>query len=140
MANAVIHRKPAEVSPHAVWAVLRDVRVGTPIPGGNTYVIHGRFAVGTELSVTPDGSAEALTSTIVELVDGVAYADRTEFNGLILTDRHELTPLANGGTRITHQLIIGGPGAATAGPKLGPRIAEDYPAAMDELIANAMAW
>ena len=126
-------------SPQAVWAVLRDTRTGTPLTGGNTYAIHGPFAVGTELSVTPDGSDEALTSTIVELVDGRAYADRTEFNGLILTDRHELTPLQDGGTRVTHQLVIGGPAAATVGPNLGPQISEDYPAAMAELIAAATA-
>ena len=108
-----------------------------PATGGNTYVIHGPFAVGTELSVTPEGSDEALTSTIVELIDGRAYADRTEFNGLILTDRHELTPLQGGGTRVTHQLIIGGPAAAAVGPNLGPQISEDYPAVMDELIAAA---
>lgn len=128
------------VDPQAVWAVLRDTRTGDKhVSGGNTYVIHGPFAVGTELSVTPDGSDEALTSTIVELVDGVAYADRTYFNGLILTDRHELTPLADGGTRITHQLIIGGEAAATVGSNLGPQISEDYPAVMDELIAAASA-
>ena len=126
-----------QVAPEAVWAVLRDTRTGTALPGGNTYVIHGPFAVGTELSVTPDGSDDALTSTIVELVDGAAYADRTEFNGLILTDRHELTPLEGGGTRITHQLVIGGPAAATVGPNLGPQISEDFPAAMNELIAAA---
>ena len=128
------------VSPQAVWATLRDARTGVPsVNGGNTYVIHGPFAVGTELSVTPAGSDEALTSTIVELVDGESYADRTEFNGLILTDRHELTPRADGGTRITHELIIGGPAATTVGPDLGPRISEDYPTVMDELIAAASA-
>jgi len=118
--------------------VLRDTRTGvSSIDGGNTYVIHSPFAVGTELSVTPAGSDEALTSTIVELGDGEVYADRTEFNGLILTDRHQLTPLAGGGTRIIHQLIIGGQDAATIGPKLGPQISEDYPAVMDQLIAAA---
>ena len=91
----------------------------------------------TELSVTPGGSDEALTSTIVELVDGRRYADRTEFNGLSLTDRHELAPLADGGTRITHRLIIGGQAATTVGPNLGPQISEDYPAVMDELITAA---
>ncbi|MEY9912038.1 quinol monooxygenase YgiN [Catenulispora sp. MAP12-49] len=126
-----------DVSPEAVWATLRDERTGAAAAGGNTYVIHGPFAVGTELSVTPAGSDEALTSTIMELTDGRAYADRTEFNGLLLTDRHELTPLEGGGTRVTHQLIIGGPAAQTVGPNLGPQISEDYPDVMRELIAAA---
>jgi len=123
--------------PNALWAALRDARTGTRPTSGNTYAIHGPFTVGTELSVTPDGSDETLTSTIVELDDGRAYADRTEFSGLILTDRHELTPLHDGGTRITHQLTIGGPAATTVGPTLGPQITEDYPAVMNELIAAA---
>ena len=43
-------------------------------------MIHGPFAVGIKLSVTPAGSDEALTSTIAELVDGEVYADRTNFS------------------------------------------------------------
>ena len=89
--------------------------------------------------MTPADSDENLTSTIVELVDRQTYPDRTDFHVLTLTDRHELTPLADGGTRITHQLIIGGPAAATVGQRLGPQISEDYPALMDELIAAAGA-
>ncbi len=87
----------------------------------------------------PRPGQEALTSIIVELVDRAAYADQTEFNGLILTDRYTLAPLEGGGTRITHLLVIGGPAAATVGPKPGPQISEDYLAAMDKLTAAASA-
>ncbi len=62
--------------------------------------------MGTELSVTPAGMEEALTSIIVELTDGEAYADQTEFNGLILTDRYTLAPLEGGGTRVTQRTVI----------------------------------
>jgi hypothetical protein len=114
------------------------VRTGAGSAGSSAaYAIHGPFAVGTRLSATPDGMQEALTATITELDDGRAYADQTEFNGLTLTDRHTLTPLTGGGTRITHQSVISGPGATTAGPQLGPSISEDYPAAMSTLIAAA---
>ena len=121
-----------------MWAALPDLRTGTKISHrSSSDVIHGPFALGTELSVTPDGMDEPLQSTIVELADGEVYADQTEFNGLILTDRHALTRLDDGGTRITHRLHIGGPAAETTGPKIGPRISEDFPAVMDDLIAAA---
>ena len=94
---------------------------------------------GTEPSATRGGAQEALTSIIVELVDGAAYAGQTEFNGLTLADRYTLAPLEGGGTRITHQLVTGGPAAATVGPQLGLQISEDYPTAMDKLIAAAAA-
>lgn len=110
-----------------MWAVLRDVQTGAGSAGSsNTYAIRGPFAVGTELSVTPAGAQEALTSIIVELVDGAAYADQTEFNGLIFTDRYTLAPLDGGGTRIIHQLVIGGPAAATVGPQLIAGLRRQY--------------
>jgi hypothetical protein len=87
------------------------------------------------MSVTPEGQEEPLRSTIVELVDGAVYTEQTEFNGLILRNRHSLTVLANGGTLITHCLEIDGPAADDVGQDLGPRICEDFPADMADLVA-----
>jgi quinol monooxygenase YgiN len=127
-----------DLPPQAVWAALRDLHSGTKISErSSSYVIHGPFAVGTELSVTPAGMDESLRSTIVEFADGEVYADQTDFNGLILTDRHTLSRLGDGGTRVTHRLDISGPAAGTTGPQIGPNISEDFPAVMDDLIAAA---
>jgi quinol monooxygenase YgiN len=129
-----------DAPPEAVWAALRDLHTGTKISDrSSSYVIHGPFALGTELTVTPDGMDQALRSTIVEFADGETYADQTEFNGLILTDRHTLTRTENSGTRITHRLEISGPAAQTIGPKIGPNISEDFPLTMDDLIAAAVS-
>jgi hypothetical protein len=132
------HTDQTSAPQHAVWAALRDLHTGAaPSGSGDTFVIHGPFAVGTELSVTPQGQ-ETFRSRITELVDGERYADRTEFGDLVLTFRHLLQP-AGSGTRVTHQLVIEGPGADGAGPELGPQISADFPDAMRSLFAAASA-
>jgi len=121
-----------------IWAALRALYTGTKLSDrSDTIEIHGPFAVGTDLSVTPQGADVAIRCTIIDLVDGEVYAYQAVFSGLLLTSRHSLTRLANGGTRITHRAEIAGPTADTAGPELGPRISEDFPAAMEDLIAAA---
>jgi hypothetical protein len=121
----------------AVWAALRDLHTGTKLSDrSDTFEIQGPFAVGTEISVTPRGQ-DTFRSTIVELVENEVYADRTELSSLSLLFRHTLAPLVAGGTRITHTLVIDGPAASQVGPELGPQISEDFPVAMDELIAAA---
>ena len=126
------------VAAHDIWATLRDLYTGTKLSKqGDTIEIHGPFAVGTTLSVTPYGADFVIGCTIVELLDGETYAYRSEFNGLMITSRHHLTALANGGTRITQHSTIAGPRAESVGPQLGPRITKDHPDAMADLIAAA---
>lgn len=123
--------------PTMVWAALRDLHSGTPLSDtSDRFELHGPFAVGTEVSVTPQGQ-DTLRSRIVELVDNEVYADQTTFGELTLRFRHTLTRLGNGGTRITHALAIDGPDADQVGPELGPQISADFPTAMSDLIAAA---
>ncbi|WP_431218430.1 polyketide cyclase [Leifsonia xyli] len=105
-------------------------------PASDRFELHGPFAVGTQVTVTPQGQ-EAMTSTIVELDPDRLYADRTDFGDLALTFRHTLVPAAEGGTEVTHTLEIDGEGADAIGPELGPQIAGDFPVAMDELLRAA---
>jgi hypothetical protein len=126
-----------DAAPEAVWAALRDLHSGVRLSdNSDAFEPHGPFAVGTEISVTPQGQ-DTFRSVIIELQEPTAYADRTEFGGLILTFRHTLDPRPAGGTRVTHQLQIDGPDAHQAGPELGPQISEDFPAAMADLFAAA---
>ena len=121
----------------AIWAALSDLHHGVALDGNSDrFELHGPFAVGTELTVTPQGQG-SFRSTITELTEDSVYADRTEFGGLILTFRHTLAPLAGGGTRVTHQLVIDGDEAGTMGPELGPQISADFPEAMNTLLAAA---
>lgn len=121
----------------AVWSALRDLHRGIPLgPASDAFELHGPFAVGTEVTVTPQGQ-EPMTSTIVELDPERVYADRTVFGELALTFRHTLTATPDGGTAVTHTLEIDGEGADAVGPELGPQIAGDFPVAMAELLRAA---
>lgn len=119
-------------SPRAVWNALRDIHTGAvENSGGDTFVIHGPYAVGTELSVTPKGQ-DTFKSEIIELVEDERYADRTQYGDLILTFAHTITSI-EGGTRVTHELTIDGPTSDEVGPELGPQISEDFPQVMEGL-------
>lgn len=123
--------------PAAVWDALVALHSGTRLgPNSDDFELHGPFAVGTEVTVTPQGQ-EAMTSTIVEVDLRRGYADRTVFDGLVLTFRHRLTMAEDGGTTVSHTLEISGDGADEIGPELGPQISADFPVAMAELLAAA---
>ena len=119
-----------------VWSALRDLHTGALTDvGADTFELHGPFAVGTELTVTPVGQ-DPFPSTIIDLVENETYADRTEFGTLVLTFRHTLAPTEEG-TRVTHRLEIDGEGADEVGPELGPQISGDFPASMAALFEQA---
>lgn len=133
-----LHTANTTVARAEVWATLRDLYTGTALSDdGDTIEIHGPFAVGTTLSVTPHGANFVIACTITELADGKVYAYRAEFDGLFVTSRHSLTALASGGTRIAQHSTIAGPRAEELGPQIGPRITADHPRAMHDLIAAA---
>lgn len=124
-------------TPEQVWAALEALHSGTPLgPNSDSFELHGPFAAGTKLTVTPQGQ-ESMQSTIIELEPGRVYADQTRFGDLVLTFRHTLTSGAGGGTRVTHALEITGAGADEVGPELGPQISADFPVAMAELLSAA---
>ncbi len=131
------HTAETVVAPWAVWAALKDLHSGTPLSErSDRFELHGPFAVGSEISVTPAGQ-DTFRSRIVELRENELYADETSFGGLTLLFRHTFTETPDGGTRITHQLVIDGENVAEVGPELGPQISEDFPVAMNDLIAAA---
>jgi uncharacterized protein YndB with AHSA1/START domain len=124
-------------SPDHVWRVLRDLDQWADWDTSMESVrLDGPFAVGSRVVMTPTGQ-DPITSTIVEITEGTAYADRTEFGGVTLLFRHELEPLGTGGTRVRHRLEITGDAADTLGGQLGPQITEDFPDAMAALLARA---
>lgn len=131
------YEQTTAAAPSAVWGALKKLHSGTPLgPDSDTFELHGPFAVGTRLTITPQGQ-EPMQSTIVALIPDATYADRTVFGDLELTFRHDLTPTADGGTTVTHTLVIDGPGCDEVGPELGPQISGDFPVAMAELLSAA---
>jgi len=132
------HTATTDLDPAAIWAALRDLHSGVPLgEHSDRFELHGSFAVGTEVSVTPQGQ-DTMRSVITELDEGRSYADSTQFGDLTLLFRHTLTALPDG-TRVTHQLEIHGPKADEVGPTLGPAISSDFPVTMDELLKAARA-
>ena len=131
------HEQTTTAAPSAVWGALEKLHSGTPLgPNSDVFELHGPFAVGTTLTITPQGQ-EPMQSTIVTLVLNATYADRTAFGDLVLTFRHDLTPTTDGGTTVRHTLFIDGPGSDEFGPDLGPQISDDFPVAMAELLSAA---
>jgi hypothetical protein len=133
------HTATTDIPPAPIWQALRDLHSGIPLgQHSDHFELHGPFAVGTEVSVTPQGQ-ETMRSVIVDLEEGRTYADRTDYQGLSLLFRHTLTPLPSGETQVTHRLEIIGPGADEIGPEIGPQISSDFPVTMQELLAAARA-
>ena len=91
----------------AVWRALRGLHEGTiSYPGADHFELHGPFAVGTEVSVTPEGQ-ETFQSQIVDLVENRTYADQTSYGDVILLFRHTLEPLEDA-TRVTNAREMSG--------------------------------
>lgn len=131
------YEQTTAAAPSEVWGALKRLHSGTPLgPDSDTFELHGPFAVGTTLTITPQGQ-DPMQSTIVALVPDTTYADRTVFGDLELTFRHDLALTADGGTTVTHTLVIDGPGSDEVGPELGPQISGDFPVAMAELLSAA---
>ena len=126
-----------DLPPDAVWHALRALQTGeVPLANGDRRCLTSPFAVGGTVVVTPVGLND-LQSTITELAEGRVLGEQTRFGELNLVLRHTLHPLADGGTRITRQIQIEGEKSDTEGPIVGPRISEDYPEALQEIIALA---
>ena len=126
-----------DLAPEEVWAALRAVETGeVPMGNGDQRHANGPFEVGTTISATPVGSP-TLESTITELNPGRVLAIQTGFGDLVLLLRHVLVPIDGGGTRITRQLEITGAGSDEQVRSVGGRISEDYPQALEELMAVA---
>lgn len=126
----------SQLPARAIWNALKGVHEGTiTYEGADTFVLHGPFAKGTRVSVTPVGQG-TFESTIVDLVEYVTYADETTFEGATLLFRHTLVPVEEG-TQVTHRLEITGPSAAEVGPELGPQISGDFDVTMARLLERA---
>jgi hypothetical protein len=130
------HTAQTPLPREVVWAALSDLHRGTlTYDGADAFELHGPFAVGSTVSVTPVGQ-DTFESTIIDLVEPETYADRTEYGDVTLVFRHTLVEV-DGGTRVTHRLEIGGPAGDEVGPELGPQISGDFDTAMDALLEAA---
>lgn len=131
------HTGETDASPEAVWRVLRDLDEWPSWDTSMEWVrLQGPFGVGSEVRMKPIGQ-DAITSTIVEASENEVYADETTLSDVTLRFSHRLERRPAGGTRVVHRLEITGPAAGEVGPQLGPAITEDFPEAMDAMLARA---
>ncbi len=131
------HTTETDLDPDLIWQILADIDGCAAWDTSMEQVeLLGPFAVGTQISMTPKGQ-DPVRSTIVAIEPNALYADETTFGDATLHFSHTLTRLPGGGTRIVHQLVISGPQADQIGPELGPQITDDFPEAMDALVAAA---
>ncbi len=134
-----VHEHTAETaaSPQAVWHVLRDLDQWGSWDTSLEWVrLQGPFQVGSQVTMKPKGQ-DPVASVIVEATENRVYADQTTLGEVTLRFSHTLEPLEGGGTKVTHRLEITGPAADQVGPELGPAITEDFPQAMEALLARA---
>ncbi|GAA2271753.1 SRPBCC family protein [Nonomuraea roseoviolacea subsp. roseoviolacea] len=119
---------PAET----VWALYADVpgwvRWDTGLERAE---LHGPFAAGSEIVMTPQGQDE-VRARITRADENDTFADETVFGEVVLRFTHTLEPFA-GGTRVTHRLEVTGPGAE----EIGPAVAADLPDAVAALVKLA---
>jgi hypothetical protein len=134
-----MHEHTAETvtSPEAIWHVLRDLDQWASWDTSMEWVrLQGPFQVGSQVTMKPKGQ-DPITSVIVEASKNQLYADQTDLGDVTLRFSHTLQPLASGGTKVTHRLEVTGPAADQVGPELGPAITEDFPEAMEALLARS---
>ena len=127
--------------------VLRWVRRVVPVTPdyvGGKFIVrqNGLFATPLLLVLIVVGVGAlgvVAGATIGPTVGEILFGDKFNLGSrdLTLLFRHTLTPLEDGGTRVTHELEISGDGVDAVGPELGPQISGDFPVTMDELLASA---
>lgn len=134
-----VHTAETTARPEAVWQVLRAIDDWAAWDTSMDWVrLNGPFQVGSTVTMKPTGQ-DPITSVIVAATENTVYADETAFGGVTLRFSHTLEALDGGGTRVVHRLAITGADADRLGPELGPAITEDFPAAMDALLARALS-
>jgi Polyketide cyclase / dehydrase and lipid transport len=131
------HTTETATSPEAIWRILRELDQWATWDTSMEWVrLQGPFQVGAQVTMKPKGQ-DPITSVVVEASEHRRYADQTDLGEVTLGFSHTLQPLEGGGTRVTHRLELTGPAADRLGPELGPAITEDFPEAMEALLARA---
>jgi hypothetical protein len=120
-----------------IWARYSDHTTWTEWDQGLEQVeAHGPFAVGTTGFLTPTGQ-RPIAFTITDVEELSSFTDECSLGDLVIRFRHQLTTLPGERTRVTHGVVISGPGAEHMGPKIGPAITADIPASIAELVKLA---
>ena len=105
---------------------------------GNGSKLHGSFAAGGRIVMTPIGQ-EAIELRIAEALEPVLFVDEANLDHLVIRTTHRVERVRNERSRVTYRMEINGPAADTLGPQLGPAITADFPETLAALVARAEA-
>ena len=125
---------PVEV----LWETWIKVLSGEiELPEGDRYEPREPVGPGASITMTPAGQ-DSVEITVTRWEPPHVQADRVSYGGVELTFTHSFMPTqTQGKSVVVTRLDVDGPGADEAGPVIGPRIAADFPQALDSLIAAA---
>jgi uncharacterized protein YndB with AHSA1/START domain len=135
------HSVETAADPSSVYSLMSDVASWPEWNAGVERIdLDGPFAAGTAGRMAMPG-LDTLDFRLVWVEPDRGFEDETPMPGAGVTVhvRHELAPLAGGGTRITYRCSISGPASDTIGPEIGPAVTADFPQVMSALAARAEA-
>lgn len=119
-----------------IWARYQNHETWAEWDQGLDHVqADGPLAVGTTGKLTPKGQ-RAIPFTITDVEELIGFTDECAVGDLVIRFRHELTRV-EGVTRVTHGVVISGPGSEQAGPQVGPVVTAAIPASVAELVRLA---
>ena len=128
-------------SAEAIYALYEDVNAWRRWDLGIEHIeMNGPFAVGSNGVMKVNGQPP-LDFCLTRVEPNRGFTDETPLPhvGIVVIFSHQITPLDNNRTRITHQVKIVGPAAETVGPQIGPMITSDLPEAVAKLAEIALA-
>jgi len=130
--------RTADVPVEVLWKTWIKVLSGEiELPEGDRYEPREPVGPGASITMTPAGQDSA-EIVVTRWEPPHVQADRVSYGGVELTFTHSFMPTeTQGKSVVVTRLDIDGPGADDAGPAIGPRIAEDFPQAIDSLIEAA---
>ncbi|WP_181793940.1 polyketide cyclase [Streptomyces sp. WELS2] len=132
------HGIETSATPEAIWRLWADVENwGTWNAGIEKIEMNGPFAAGTQITMTPPGD-DPVPLLIAEAVEGELFVDEARFDGLLLRTIHRIDRIDQDRIRVVYRMEITGPGAAEAGPQIGPGITADWPETMASLAELAL--
>jgi hypothetical protein len=131
------YRRETVAAPEAIWRLWTDVAAwGTWNADIEQVALHGPFAPGGEIAMTPRGQ-ETVRLRLAEVREHQAFVDEAELGGLLVRTFHRLEPGGSGRTRIVYRTEITGQDADTVGAEIGEAITADFPETVAGLIAAA---
>jgi uncharacterized protein YndB with AHSA1/START domain len=134
---AVEHSVETSAKAEAVWRLWADVDRWPEWKAGVEQIeLHGPFAVGSTILMTPPGD-DAVELRIAEAVEPERFVDEADGGDFVVRTTHRVEPVDGERSRITYRMEIAGPAAETVGPEIGPEISGDFPQVLAALAARA---